>query len=229
MIGAVTEVASSAIQGKPIDWDDVAAAAIGGAVQGALAGAGGPAWAVAGGALGSISENVSGALLKDQRIDPVVLAAGAAFGAYSGKLGSTLGKSSKAAQRAASNQWTKQGLKAAVQTEIGVFNKKGFSEVAGGVGKKFVSDYVRGTGVNVIRDDLRPRLERTRRGDLSPVSSKDGSGPSGRTGSIIQGATALPTVHIGNGGEYLHYQRYLDALSAADRPFPDTANRLSSF
>ncbi|MFT7640409.1 MAG: hypothetical protein ACI9G1_002152, partial [Pirellulaceae bacterium] len=93
-----------------------------------------------------------------------------------------------------------------------------------GIFKSFAIKGILKSPFKVTGDIIEDELEGVR-----PVVVSAISGLFGRTASTIQSSTTLPTVNIGRGGEYLHNQRYLEALSAADRPLPDAPLAISSF
>jgi RHS repeat-associated protein len=225
ILGATVEIVSSKLQGKPVNWNSVASAAIGGAFAGGFAAAGGIGFSAFGGAVGSFSEDVSRAALNGQQVSAGKVLLGAVVGAAGGAAGAKFGGFLK-------NQWSKS---VALDAKLsGNFSKPLVDRLTNSAFKKAVK-------YEATKNALKfsPRLASDYLEDQvdfsapffpdSAGSAPDVSTPPGRVGAIIGGATQMPTSNVGQGGEYLHYQRYLDALSAADRPLPNPPENLTSF
>lgn len=227
VIGATVELVGSAIKGEAVNWNNVAAAAIGGAVQGAASGAGCPA---CGGALGSITEDLVKAGLNGDSVNIGNVAIGAVAGAATGKIGGAVGQKvgRRAAKYAAKSAVKKSLARGALGQPGIIFLKNPLQKLA----TKTASQLIKGQAIKGVLKfpiKLAGRLSEDENGDVRPAAKSTLNGLIGRTAKIVQSATALPTVNIGRGGEYLHNQRYLEALSAADRPLPDTPLAISTF
>lgn len=223
VVGATVELVSSAIKGEPVNWNNVAAAAIGGAVTGALSAAGCP---VCGGALGSITEDLVSAGLNGDPVDPTGLAVGAVIGGVAGKVGSKAGKK-------ASDYLVKRAAKKSLAR--GAFGQPGIAFLKNPITRlatKSASELVKNEAIKgIVKTPVKVagKLLESETSGILPTIVEGISGTKGRTGKIIQAATSTLTLAIGRGGEYLHNQRYIDALLAADRPLPDTPLALGSF
>ena len=224
ILGATVEIVSSELQGKPINWNKVAAAAIGGAIHGGFAAAGGVGLSVIGGAYGSFSEDVANAAFSGSGIDAGNVLIGAAVGGAAGGVGAKIGGFLK-------GQWSKQ---VALDAKLsGNFSKPLVDRLTNSAFKKAATYEAKKNALKfsprLMSDFLEDQVDFTVASNNSPQGSPDVSRPPGRVGAIIEGATRMPTSHIGKGGEYLHYQRYLEALNAAGRPLPDPPESLATF
>lgn len=215
--GAVTEIISSGLQSKPVNWNNVAAAAIGGAVRGALVSSGGVAFGVAGGAVGSITDDLISAGLNGTTINPERLALSAvASGVFRGGLAAKRTTFKVGLEQGATRGLSREAFRNALRVETGNFWKRG-SRARGEIFQKLVINRLLVTSIAKAGLDLRFPRE-------SP--GEDSGAPPGNAGQMVEGVLEIPTANVGKGGERLHYQKYIEALIAADRPLPEPLESL---
>ncbi|MEZ5278252.1 MAG: RHS repeat-associated core domain-containing protein [Opitutaceae bacterium] len=233
VVGATIEVVGSAIANKPIEWNRVASAAIGGAVTGGIIGALPVAGALGSGvgyfasraaasATGSVVEDAAYSLLSGKEFDvgDVAFNAGVSAGVSVG-----LGLGGKYIPTTGAYKAVASGARRIGNAIRPNTTRSSIAKVAG-----------LGSADSALKAALKREAKRGLKRSVTggtgfawDVSYGDRSTPPGKAGTVIRGATGAPTSAIGKGGEYLHYQRFLEALTAADRPLPDPIENLSTF
>ncbi len=239
VIGVTVELVSAGIQGRPVSLSKVGAAALGGLVSGAIAGAGCPPCAALGGAAGAATENLFGAAFSGESVEWESLAFATFVG---GAAGGLAGGGGKKISNKATDQYVKRALSPIhiakrtsrtfsrpanqvhyLKAAFGTFSKSGFSNtpatrslIAGAFGA--LPGIVGGVTGSTLSHIVFPPNDSEDEGDLP-----------GSTGNNVNGFTSIPTANIGTNGEYGHAAEYQAALNVADLPVPDTSNSLSSF
>ncbi len=234
VLGAVIELGSAAITGD-LDWNRVAAAAIGGAVAGGIAGAGPAGWVgtvlvgVGAGAAGAFAETGFTALFNDEKLDWDDVGRNVAIGAVTGGATAGIGKGIGRIRA----RW------------------KGPGKAGRNIGSNIDADYRhmakwRGTTNNTPKNAIDRLAKRTTAAPLERAFRKSTVGnltgfAAGAEFKLVQlafegklkknndNSNAAGTGDVGQNGEYQHKGEYDAALDAADRFPPDTSNSNSSF
>lgn len=231
IVGAAVSVASEAIsneiQGKPHRWENYLGAAIGGA----LGGVAGLACSVCAGVVESLASDLITAGLREEPVDglELLMGAGTAFlgarlGKGIGKLGkkawSKLGKGGKLITNKLSSVFKSGSGKAL--TALQKAEKKMFVDIAKSATKDLALAAPKAYFEDNVTEPLKNRI--LGRGPKGAASAENGN-----AFKYIIRATVSPAANVGKGGEYLHYERYLEALQLSGRPTPNPTIAIPSF
>lgn len=241
VIGAGSELIGSAIKGEAVDWGSVGAAALGGAVAGAITGVTAGLGTIAGGlvatgagGLGGLTQNLVNAGIKGEAVGLTSLLEDVAWGAGGGALGfglakgggKLLGKSGKASSTAIKRQGVRS-FDDLIRAENAV-RKIAETTAKRAARLEAVVDAVTDLGVSVSLNVVRPIAEDF----LGGTARAGGSGvnPHGTIAIFRQGASNVNGNRNGAYGEHRHYKLFTRALTLAGRPVPNNpSNILTSF